>query len=110
MDNLEENKYTKKFAQTKYITCPHCGHQYTPDEVLYADNVIGKVIPTSIVRDPIGKILYCDYKDIDRPLLEESFICDNCNRPFVVEIEFSCKAKKEVDELDFSENATVQLW
>ena len=71
--------------------------------------MINKVGLDAALKNAVAKG-YCDYKDIDRPLLEESFICDNCDRPFVVEIEFNCKAKKEVDELDFSENATVQLW
>jgi len=69
-------------------------------------DLIGK--PDSVVRDALGKILYADYEEDCEPLATESFICDQCGKPFVVEPAISYKVKKEDEEKDFSSD-TVSL-
>ena len=39
------------------IKCPHCGYEYTLEELFLASDILGK--PRDLVRDPLGKILYC---------------------------------------------------
>lgn len=96
-----------KLEVSKYITCPHCGYQYLPSEILYPDNVIGKVKPESIIRDPLGKILYFEYREYSEPKSEESYTCDGCNKSFTVEVSTVYKIQKKSEELDFSELETT---
>ena len=69
-------------------------------------DLVGK--PDSVVRDALGKILYCDYEEDAEPLATESYICDQCGKPFVVEPVISYKVRKEDEEKDFSTD-TVSL-
>lgn len=39
------------------IKCKHCGYEYTLEELFLKDDVFGE--PKDLVRDPLGKILYC---------------------------------------------------
>ena len=92
----------QKIQAKKVITCPHCGWEYLPAEVVYPTQVVGQPIAKTIIRDPLGKILFYEWRENDTPLSEESFICDNCNRPFIVEIDPIFKTKKQEEALDFS--------
>ena len=91
----------------KYIKCPHCGWAYLPGEVLYPINMIG--YPVNIVRDGVGGILYHEYPENKEPLAEEEFWCENCDKPFIIEIEVNYKTKAVREELDFS-NTSVKLF
>ena len=91
----------------KYIKCPHCGWAYLPGEVLYPLNMIG--YPVNIVRDGVGGILYHEYPENKEPLAEEEFWCENCDKPFIIEIEVNYKTKAVKEELDFS-NTSVKLF
>jgi len=62
----------------------------------------------SIVKDALGKVIYVDYLEDYEPLATESFVCDHCGKPFVVEPVISFKTKKEDEERDFSTD-TVSL-
>lgn len=95
--------------QKKYqvIKCPHCGYEYIPSEIFYPGDLIGGRTE-SLVRDALGKILYLEYAEDNKPLQSEQYICDSCDKPFVVEPVISYKVKKEIEELDFS-NDTVSL-
>jgi hypothetical protein len=64
--------------------------------------------PESLIRDALGKIIYLEYEEDETPLQSEQYICDCCDKPFVVEPVISYKVKKEIEELDFSSN-TVSL-
>ncbi len=88
------------------IKCPHCGATYVPAEIFMPGDFLGK--PDSLVKDALGKILYCDYEEGEEPLATESFICDHCGKPFVVEPVISYKVRKEDEEKDFSSD-TVSL-
>jgi len=91
----------------RVIVCPHCGYEYLPGEIFYPNNVVGQ--PTNIIRDTLGKILYEEYLEGKEPLAEEQYCCDNCGRPFVVEVDAHYKVREEIEELDFS-NTTATLF
>ena len=96
-----------KQQPVKFIKCPHCGWNYLPGEVLYPINMIG--YPTNIIRDGIGNIIYHEYPENKEPLAEEQYWCDNCEKPFIIDIDINYKTHVEKEELDFS-NTAVKLF
>ena len=86
--------------KTPVIKCPFCGSEYLPGEIFMPGALIGK--PVEIIRDSLGKIIYEDY-DVkeNEPDLIEHFVCDHCEKPFVVEASITYKAKEEAPENDF---------
>jgi predicted nucleic-acid-binding Zn-ribbon protein len=86
---------------SKFIECPHCHCQYTPEEIFVRGAFIGKT--KDIVKDALGKILYSDYEEGKEPDFNEKFICDNCNRTFLIHADISYSTEAEKEELDFSE-------
>lgn len=86
--------------KTPVIRCPHCGAEYLPAEIYMPGSLIGH--PDDIVKDSVGKILYEDYKENREPDLEEHYICDYCDKPFMVEATITYKTKEEAPENDFS--------
>jgi hypothetical protein len=59
--------------------------------------------PSEVVRDSLGKIIYEDYETSDtEPNLIENFICEYCEKPFVVEAIVTYKSKEEAPEKDFT--------
>lgn len=104
-----ENKGTAK----KIIKCPHCGWEYEPAEILFPDKLLGG--PTNVIRDALGHIIYTEYRPNrhgegeDAPELTEEYYCDNCNKPFIVEVDISFKSGPQDEELDFSDT-TVSLF
>lgn len=101
----EVNKQGIRLQPRRGIRCPHCGWEYDPSELLFPDNVLGQAKPESIVRDPLGKILYLEYQEGKEPLAEETYYCDNCGREFVIEVDPRYTSKAQVEELDFSETS-----
>lgn len=98
--NLEKGKGT-------VITCPHCGYEYLPGEIFYAEALVGR--PTDIVRDVLGKILYYEYKPDYELDPVEHYICDGCGKSFVIEANTTYKAKQEQAELDFTDSFSSLL-
>lgn len=96
MKSTEKNEIWRNSV----ISCPHCKYQYLTGEIFYPNDHIG--IPKNIVRDALGKILYADYKEGYEPNQSEEYICDNCNRPFIVKYETVYRVKVQEDALDFS--------
>ena len=85
------------------IKCPHCKAQYLAGEIYLPGALIGQ--PPEIVRDSLGEILYVDYhQENNMPNMAESFTCEYCNKPFIIEATISYKAKEEAPEKDFSTN------
>lgn len=78
----QKNKNIEKTLTV--IPCPFCGYEYLPEEIF--TTLLNK--PKSIKRDKRGKIDYFVGESLDT---EESFYCENCEEPFIVnaEIEFS---------------------
>lgn len=95
----------KTFIQHKspVIRCPHCMAEYLPGEIYMPGSLIGQ--PDEVIRDSFGKIIYEDYyKETREPDMMESFICEYCEKPFVIEATVTYKVTKEVPEKDFSTN------
>ena len=65
------------------------------------NSIIGQ--PDEVVKDSLGKIIYEDYNAPDRePSLTESFVCEYCDKPFIIEATVSYKTREEAPEKDFS--------
>jgi hypothetical protein len=58
--------------------------------------------PEDLVKDSLGKILYEDYREGDEPEMIEHFICEYCDKPFVIEATITYKSMTEEPEKDFS--------
>ena len=84
------------------VRCPHCGAEYLPGEIYMPNSIIGQ--PNEVVRDSFGKIIYEDYYTHDRePDVMEQFICEYCDKPFVIEAVVSYKTSAEAPEKNFKE-------
>ena len=86
--------------KTPVIKCPHCQAQYLPGEIYMPGAIIGQ--PDDLVKDAVGKIIYEDYLEGRAPDMIEHFICDYCDKPFVIEATVTYKAMEEEPEKDFS--------
>lgn len=86
--------------KTPIIKCPHCGANYLPGEIYMPGALIGQ--PEDVVKDSLGKLLYEDYSENKEPDMVEHFICDYCDKPFIVEATITYKTTIEAPERDFS--------
>lgn len=86
--------------KTALIKCPYCGAEYLPGEIYMPGSLIGQ--PIDVVKDSVGRILYEDYPENKEPDMFEQFICEYCNKPFVIEATVTYKTKEEAPENDFS--------
>lgn len=87
--------------KTSLIRCPHCGAEYLPGEIFIPGALIGQ--PDDVIKDSFGKIIYEDYSTEDRePCMIEHFICDYCEKPFVIEALVTYRAREEAPENDFT--------
>lgn len=89
------------------IKCPHCKAEYLSGEIYMPHSLIGQ--PDDIVRDALGKLVYADYDTPDRePEFIEHFVCEFCDKPFIVEATVTYKTMTETPENDF-QNQYVSL-
>lgn len=88
------------------IKCPHCGAEYLSGELYLPEAFTGH--PYDIVKDSMGRILYEDYQEGREPDMIEHYICDYCNKPFIVEATITYKSREEEPEADF-QNQYVSL-
>lgn len=86
--------------KTPIIKCPRCGANYLPGEIYMPGALIG--YPEDVVKDALGKILYEDYPEGKEPNMIENFVCEYCNKPFIVEATITYKTIEEAPERDFS--------
>lgn len=87
--------------RSSIIKCPHCFTEYLPGEIYMPGSLIGQ--PDEVIRDSFGKIIYEDfYSESRKPDFIEHFICEKCERPFVVEATVTYRVKEELPENDFS--------
>lgn len=100
--SLKDIENAKVAGKPLHIDCPHCRAQYLPGEIYMPGALIGQ--PKEIVKDSFGKIVYVDYLSEDKmPDRVESFTCEYCNKPFVVEAGYiTYKTKEAPQEEDFS--------
>lgn len=82
-------KSSKRFD---IITCPNCGAEYLPREIYIPDAFFGK--DPDIEKDcTTHTIIY----DGGKPLgLNESYICDYCNTPFIVKAYIRFNVEEDV--------------
>lgn len=92
--------------KTPIIKCPHCSAQYLPGEIYIPGALIGQ--PDDLVKDSLGKIIYEDYSEDKEPNMIEHFICEFCNKPFIIEATVTYKTLVEEPEKDF-QNQYVSL-
>ena len=89
--------------KTPVIRCPHCGAEYLPGEIYMPGALIGQ--PDEVIKDSLGKILYEDYTTEARePNMTEHFICEYCDKPFIIEATTTYKTREEAPERDFTTN------
>lgn len=106
LHNLDPDKIKSNFGleainQKTLITCPHCkAAQYLAEEIFIPDVFFGKT--ASVVKEPLGKIVYVNYPDETKPNTVEHYICDYCDKPFIVEATVTYKTMTEAPEKDFS--------
>ena len=62
--------------------------------------LIGK--PKDVVRDALGSLICVEYSDEDKPNTEEHYVCEYCNRPFIINATLTYKTMPEAPEKDFS--------
>ncbi len=92
--------------QTLYkIKCPHCGAEYTLDEIFIPKAFFGR--SSTVVRDALGKILTVEFEE--DPDYTETYNCDYCKKDFTVTIEPKIKSDEPEEILDFSKK-TVSLF
>lgn len=94
-------------AKTPIIKCPHCGYEYLPCEIYLPGSFLGE--SDQIVRDALGKIIYEEYDPDNEPNMTEHYICDNCNKAFIIEAMVTYRTREEEEELDFSQEYTSLL-
>lgn len=82
------------------IKCPHCGAEYLASEIFMPGELVGK--SETVIRDALGKVLYVEWEEDCEPGQVEHYVCDNCDKPFIVEPVLTFKVRKEDETLDFS--------
>jgi DNA-directed RNA polymerase subunit RPC12/RpoP len=86
--------------KTPVIRCPHCSTEYLPGELYMPGSLIGQ--PDEVIRDSLGKIIYEDYhSELREPNMVEHFVCENCEKPFIIEATVTYKTREEAPENDF---------
>ena len=88
----------------KVIKCPHCGYEYLPSEIYYPEEYFGK--PKNIIRDEEFKIIYFDGESINT---KEYYVCDNCKKPFGVDMDVKVKVSNK-NAYDFEEDYKAPLY
>jgi hypothetical protein len=88
----------------KFINCPHCNYQYLPGEIFDPKHFLGQ--PKNVIRNSLGEILGYEGIKMD---LEETFVCEHCNKEFEVYAKLSFSIKEdELPTLKMSELPPIQ--
>lgn len=85
--------------KTEIIKCPYCGAEYLPEEIFMGDEFLGN---REIVKDENGKITIVGGIE---PELSSSYVCDCCNKRFIVKATVTYEVMKD----DFEEEYTVKI-
>lgn len=70
------------------IKCPKCGREYLPGEIYLPKDFLG--CPSDVIKDEDGKILFQVNGEMN---LTETYTCDNCNTPFLINASVSFKTE-----------------
>lgn len=96
---IKENTRYKKI-----IECPHCKYQYEPSDIFLPNYILGKKY---LEKSKEGKLsLVQKYPQV----LEESYICDSCDKNFKVyaKLEFMTVGN-EIENILSEHNLKVNL-
>ena len=85
---------------TPRIRCPYCGAEYVPSEIFMPETLLDK--SNIIDKDANGKIENVEGQEAE---LSESYICDYCNKEFVVEASIVYKERM----IDIEEEYVTKL-
>ena len=78
----------------KTIKCPHCGAEYLPSEIFMPEDLLDKTYTIHKTKD--GIIEFAEGKDAE---LIESYICDYCDKQFIVVADINfISMKDDVEE------------
>lgn len=86
------------------IECPNCKCEYLPAEIFIPKYLLGT--PEDIEKDIYGKIINFSGR---APSLQETYICDRCNKKFNITVDMQFNVTKETI-LDFDEEYTAPLY
>lgn len=89
--------------KNKIIRCPHCGYEYVPSEIFYPDTILGKA--KDIIRDESGHI---EFYLGDKPMYVEEYICDNCEKSFIVQADINFITS--TDSIDFDSDFKTSIY
>lgn len=78
------------------IKCPYCGAEYLPSEIFMPETLLDK--SAIINKDSNGKIENVKGEEAE---LRESYICDYCDKEFVVYASIMYNTSKEDIEEDY---------
>lgn len=73
-------------SKEAFIRCPHCGAHYLPNEIFIENGLLGNA--HNIVKTSKGEIVSYQGKPYD---LQEKYVCDYCNKEFLIEGTLSFK-------------------
>lgn len=77
------------------ITCPHCGAEYLPCEILYPNSFLGKA--TDIIKGGRGEIITFDGNNMETA---ETYNCDFCHSDFAVSAKVTFTSNTAEDKFD----------
>lgn len=83
------------------IKCPHCGAEYTLDEIFLPKSFFGR--SSTVTKDALGHILYVEWEE--NPDLSETYNCDFCKKDFDTTLDVKTKSNKVEEILDFSKDS-----
>ena len=92
-----------KSAKLETIVCPCCGREYLPAEIYLPNSFLGK--PSNIIKTRDGKVDVFVGQSMD---LQETYICDNCCKPFRVTAKVQFRTEY-IQGVDFSSQYTTKL-
>lgn len=90
--------------KNKIITCPICGEEYFPGEILYPNYIVGQ--PKNIFKNEKGRIEYWEGQEQD---LTETYICDKCNTPFTIKTNINFEVEVD-DKYNFNKDYSSSIY
>lgn len=91
-------------AKKTTIRCPHCGWEYLPAEIYYADDFLGK--PENIIKTEEGNVLGFDGEDMNTL---ETYCCDHCGKSFTVDASVTFKTAPLHDVFNDDEEYSTKI-
>ena len=96
---MKEAEFTGIIVEDNIIRCPHCGAEYYAEEIFVGDEFLGTRFATKSSK---GKI---EHTVGNKPELESSYVCDFCNKKFIVKAHPGYTVEKD----DFDEEYSIKI-